>query len=222
MPDPDRRDWWRLVAVAVLVALFMVPLAFMALMGLHAATWTMWDPAGDPPVWLMVLVVTVMAVLLLVPGAVVGRVAGLRRGWLVVAAVIASLGGFGASALAAVTTSGEAAPVGAVPGLVAGSLLAVLFADRLGSGGADVSPDANRRRPMRSREERVIAGVCGGWARTHGWEPTRVRVLTVLAGALTAVAVPPLALMLLALYVFAWLTWPLEPAETPTPPSAMV
>ena len=56
MPDPDRRDWWRLVAVAVLVALFMVPVAFMALMGLHAATWTMWGPAGDPPVWPMVLV----------------------------------------------------------------------------------------------------------------------------------------------------------------------
>ncbi len=217
-----RGIWWRLVGVAVLVALFMVPVAFMALMGLHAATWTMWDPAGDPPAWLMVLVVTVLAALSLIPGAVVGRVAGLRRGWLVVAALMAALGGVGTSALVAVTIGGEATPWGAVPGLVGGSMLAVVLADRRGRGGVDVSPGADRRGPMRSREDRLIAGVCGGWARAHGWEPARVRVLTVLAGALAALAARPLALVLLVLYVFAWLTWPPEPAETPTPPSAMV
>lgn len=218
----DRGSWWRLVGVAVLVALFLVPVAFMALMGLHAATWTMWDPSGDPPVWLMVLVVTVIAALLLIPGAVVGRVAGLRHGWLVVAALMAALGGVGTSALVVVTIGGEATPWGAVPGLVGGSLLAVVLADRLGGGGVDVSSGADRRGPVRSREDRVIAGVCGGWARAHGWEPARVRVLTVLAGVFATLAVRPLALVLLVLYVFAWLTWPLQPAESSTPPSAMV
>jgi uncharacterized membrane protein len=36
----ERRSWWRLVGVAVLMALCMVPVAFMALMGSRAATWT--------------------------------------------------------------------------------------------------------------------------------------------------------------------------------------
>ena len=178
----DRRSWWRLVGVAVLAALVMVPVAFMALMGLNAATWTMWDPAGDPPVWLTALVVTVIAALVLIPGAVVGRVAGLRRGWLVVAALMTALGGVGTSALVAVPIGGEATSWGAVPGLVGGSLLAVVLADRLGSGGVDIPPGADRRRPVRSREDRLVAGVCGGWAHAHGWELARARVLTVLAG----------------------------------------
>lgn len=216
---PDGRNWWRLVAVAVVMALIMVPIAIMALFGLHAATWTetwsLFDPTSNPPFWLTALAATVAWVLALIPGAVVGRVAGLSRGWRRTAAVMAALGGV-------VTTNAWGGIVGAVPGLIAGSLLAVVLADHLGDGGVDVPPDADRPRPMRSREDRVIAGVCGGWARAHGWKPVRVRVLTVVAAVVAEVAVWPLVLVMLVLYVVAWLTWPLEPAADSTPRSAMV
>jgi phage shock protein PspC (stress-responsive transcriptional regulator) len=40
-------------------------------------------------------------------------------------------------------------------------------------------------RPLRrSREHRIVAGVCGGLAEWRGWNPTLVRVLFVLIGAL--------------------------------------
>ena len=39
---------------------------------------------------------------------------------------------------------------------------------------------------QRSREERVIAGVCGGIAEWLGWNPTLVRVLFVLVSVLSA------------------------------------
>jgi phage shock protein C len=34
---------------------------------------------------------------------------------------------------------------------------------------------------MRSRNDRMIAGVCGGLAQWLGWDPTAVRILYVLA-----------------------------------------
>ncbi len=148
MSASDGRNWWRLVGVAVLVALLMVPVAFMTLMGLHAATWSLFDPRGNAPFWLMVLAVAVISALLLIPGAVVGRVAGLSRAWRRTAAVMAALGGV----VTAVALN--AAIVGAVPGLVAGSLLAVVLADRLGSGVVDLPPGADRPGPMRSHEDR--------------------------------------------------------------------
>lgn len=39
---------------------------------------------------------------------------------------------------------------------------------------------------MRSRQNRVIAGVCGGFAEWLGWDPTLVRVLFVLVSLLSA------------------------------------
>jgi hypothetical protein len=153
MSTPAGRNWWRLVGVAVLIALIMVPVAIMALFGLHAATWTetwsLLDPTGDPPLWLLVLAAAVVLVLSLIPGAVVGRVAGLRRGWRRTAAVMAAVGGV-------VTASAVGEIVGAVPGLIGGSLLAVVLADRSGDGdgGVDVPPGTDRPRLMHSREHR--------------------------------------------------------------------
>jgi len=50
---------------------------------------------------------------------------------------------------------------------------------------ADVSPNGRTRRPLRrSREHRLIAGVCGGLAEWWGKDPTLVRVLFFLVGAL--------------------------------------
>lgn len=39
---------------------------------------------------------------------------------------------------------------------------------------------------QRSREHRIIAGVCGGLAEWIGWDPTVVRVLFVLVSVLSA------------------------------------
>jgi hypothetical protein len=152
MSAPDGRNWWRLVGVAILVASLMVPVAFTALIGLHAATWTetwsLLDPRGNEPLWLLVLAVAVGSVLMLIPGAVVGRVAELSRGWRRAAAVMAAFGGLVTAACT------NAAIFGAVPGLVGGSLLAVVLADRLGRGVADVPAGADRPGPTRSREDR--------------------------------------------------------------------
>lgn len=42
------------------------------------------------------------------------------------------------------------------------------------------------QRLVRSRDERVIAGVCGGIARRFGWDPGRVRLVYVLVSVLSA------------------------------------
>ena len=39
---------------------------------------------------------------------------------------------------------------------------------------------------FRSRDERMIAGVCGGMAKALGWSPTRVRVAYVILSVLSA------------------------------------
>ena len=39
---------------------------------------------------------------------------------------------------------------------------------------------------QRSRDDRMIAGVCGGLAEWLGWDPTLVRVLFVLVSVLSA------------------------------------
>ena len=39
---------------------------------------------------------------------------------------------------------------------------------------------------LRSRRNRVIAGICGGFAESLGWNPTTVRVLYVLFSILSA------------------------------------
>ena len=39
---------------------------------------------------------------------------------------------------------------------------------------------------MRSKNDRMIAGVCGGLAKWLGWDPTAVRVIYVLASIFSA------------------------------------
>jgi len=58
---------------------------------------------------------------------------------------------------------------------------------------------------LRSRNDRVIAGVCGGIARSLGWNSTTVRVLYVLVSILS-VAFPGILV-----YIILWVVMPLEP-----------
>ena len=55
---------------------------------------------------------------------------------------------------------------------------------------------------LRSRDERIIAGVCGGIAEWLGWSPTTVRVLYVLASVLSA-AFPGILV-----YLLLWVVMP--------------
>ena len=61
-----------------------------------------------------------------------------------------------------------------------------------------------RKGLQRSRDNRVIAGVCGGIADWLGWSPTSVRILYVLVSILSA-AFPGILI-----YVALWLFVPLE------------
>lgn len=56
----------------------------------------------------------------------------------------------------------------------------------------------------RSRDDRIIAGVCGGLARWLGWSPTWVRVLYVIVSILSA-AFPGILV-----YLILWLVMPTE------------
>ena len=56
----------------------------------------------------------------------------------------------------------------------------------------------------RSREDRMIGGVCGGLAAWLGWTPTRVRVLYVLVSVLSA-AFPGILV-----YLVLWIVIPSE------------
>lgn len=55
---------------------------------------------------------------------------------------------------------------------------------------------------LRSRENRVIAGVCGGMAKSLGWNPTAVRILYVILSIASA-AFPGLLV-----YVILWVVMP--------------
>lgn len=55
----------------------------------------------------------------------------------------------------------------------------------------------------RSASNKFIAGVCGGAARSLGWDVNLVRIITVLAALFFPYAVP-------VLYGVAWLILPLE------------
>lgn len=55
---------------------------------------------------------------------------------------------------------------------------------------------------MRSREDRILAGVCGGIAEWLGWSATTVRILFVLISVLSA-AFPGILV-----YVLLWLFMP--------------
>ena len=54
---------------------------------------------------------------------------------------------------------------------------------------------------MRSRDDRVIAGVCGGIAEWLGWSPTMVRILYVLVSVLSAAFPGILVYLLLWLFM---------------------
>lgn len=56
----------------------------------------------------------------------------------------------------------------------------------------------------RSTSDKMIAGVCGGLARSLGWDPTLVRVLWVVASLL--IGLPAIA------YVVMWLAVPEDQA----------
>jgi phage shock protein C len=60
---------------------------------------------------------------------------------------------------------------------------------------------------QRSKKDRMIAGVCGGIAKTLGWNPTLVRVTYVLASVLSA-AFPGILV-----YIILWILMPEENGE---------
>ena len=55
---------------------------------------------------------------------------------------------------------------------------------------------------VRSRRNRMIAGVCGGIAQSLGWDPTLVRILYVLVSVISA-AFPGILV-----YVILWVVMP--------------
>ena len=57
---------------------------------------------------------------------------------------------------------------------------------------------------LRSRDDKVIAGICGGIAKSLGWNPTSVRVLYVLVSVLSA-GFPGMLV-----YVILWIVMPKE------------
>lgn len=61
------------------------------------------------------------------------------------------------------------------------------------------------RKLMRSRTDRMIAGVCGGLAEWLGWDPTLVRVAYVVVSILSAGFPGTLA------YIILWLVMPKAP-----------
>ena len=63
----------------------------------------------------------------------------------------------------------------------------------------------------RSRDQKIIAGVCGGLAEGLGWGVTKVRILYLILGALPAFAGIPI-------YVLLWIFVPAEEsASFPAP-----
>lgn len=59
------------------------------------------------------------------------------------------------------------------------------------------------RRPLRrSRQHRMVAGVCGGIAEWLGWDPTLVRVLYVV-GSIVSAAFPGILV-----YIILWIIVP--------------
>ena len=61
----------------------------------------------------------------------------------------------------------------------------------------------------RSRIDRKIAGVCGGLARTYGWDPTLVRIAVLALAVFTGIG--------LVGYVICWVVIPEDPAGIPYP-----
>jgi phage shock protein C len=58
---------------------------------------------------------------------------------------------------------------------------------------------------LRSRNNRMIAGVCGGLAKALGWSPTTVRILYVIVSIVSVAFPGTLA------YIILWVVMPEEP-----------
>jgi phage shock protein PspC (stress-responsive transcriptional regulator) len=58
---------------------------------------------------------------------------------------------------------------------------------------------------LRSRQDRIIAGVCGGLADWLGWSPTWVRILYLVVS-IVSVAFPGILV-----YIILWIVMPLRP-----------
>lgn len=58
----------------------------------------------------------------------------------------------------------------------------------------------------RSREDKILGGVCGGLAQWLGWNPLYVRILYLVLGAMPFFAGVPI-------YVILWIAMPKEPRE---------
>ncbi|MEL7480145.1 MAG: envelope stress response membrane protein PspC [Pseudomonadota bacterium] len=71
------------------------------------------------------------------------------------------------------------------------------------SGPYEYTTSPNPKRFYRSREDKVIAGVCGGLAERFGWEPILVRVLAVIL--LFTVG------FILPVYIVIWMLTPYAP-----------
>jgi len=58
---------------------------------------------------------------------------------------------------------------------------------------------------LRSRDDKMIAGVCGGIAKALGWDSTLVRILYVIVSILSAAFPGTIA------YLVLWMVMPKEP-----------
>lgn len=65
------------------------------------------------------------------------------------------------------------------------------------------------KRFYRSREERVVAGICGGAGEMLGVDPVIIRLVTVFAAIATGL------LPLLATYIIGWIIVPVKPDSLP-------
>ena len=58
----------------------------------------------------------------------------------------------------------------------------------------------------RSRRDKIVGGVCGGLAKTLGWDPTLVRILYVI------VSIASAAFPGILVYIILWAAVPPEPS----------
>jgi phage shock protein C len=58
---------------------------------------------------------------------------------------------------------------------------------------------------LRSRDDKIIAGVCGGFAKALGWNSTLVRILYVIVSIVSAAFPGTIA------YLVLWMVMPEEP-----------
>ena len=62
-----------------------------------------------------------------------------------------------------------------------------------------------KKRFYRSRYDRMLGGVCGGIARYYDLDPLLVRIITLVLGVFTGLAILP--------YIILWIVAPMEPRQ---------